>query len=294
MPSLPPVLLRWKIGAQTRLKSLWGWCATWDWYNSFLVGGFVVSVTVDEPYVGLGFLTLAGLSVNSRLWRYRTSGVWKFLGTSVTLFVFCVLFIWTTAFMGNRPWSHLIGYWDKHYTLKNEMKSVQNRPAKPLEFLKTTFPVPRERQHPLTNSASITEDISSLHSDSAEGVSAKYIPSVDLFYDPVTKAFNFVNHGQTNIYLWGDQLDSGPKSIDEPRTITPTGAYHIWAESIAAEIQGKLGNDGEAKIPFDVYVTTEDKKKHVLKYLLWVRIKNGSMTIETQNLGTIEADFTKQ
>jgi hypothetical protein len=60
-----------------------------------------------------------------------------------------------------------------------------------------------------------------------------FVPSVDVVYDPGSLAFNFFNHGQTNIYLWGDRLDDGPKSIDAPRTITPTGAYHIWAQDVA-------------------------------------------------------------
>lgn len=115
--------------------------------------------------------------------------------------------------------------------------------------------------------------------------------SIDLIYDPTAKAFNFINHGTENIYLWGDKLDAGPKSIDKPRVITPTGSYHIFADKVADEIVQKLGPNGESRVPFEVYVSTEDKKKHVISYELWIKTKDGSMTIETQNLGTSEKEF---
>jgi hypothetical protein len=57
------------------------------------------------------------------------------------------------------------------------------------------------------------------------------------------------------------------------------------------ELVGKLGPNGEVRIPFEVYVTTEDHKQHILKYLLWARTKDGALTIETQNLGAVDMDF---
>jgi hypothetical protein len=127
--------------------------------------------------------------------------------------------------------------------------------------------------------------------NSGQSTAISYVPSVDLLYDSAAMAFNFYNHGQTNIYLWGDRLDNGTKSIDAPRTVTPSGTYHIWAQNVAKELREKLGNNSELRIPFDVYVTTEDKRQHTLKYSLWARTKDGALTIETQNLGTIDVDF---
>jgi len=143
-----------------------------------------------------------------------------------------------------------------------------------------------------TNNANITEDISGRKEDRVTAVVSgkknqiqRYVPSLDVTYDSSTKAFNLFNHGSTNLYLFGDKLGSGPRAIDEPRTITPQGAYHIWADSVAAEIQQKIDSTGELKTHFEVYVSTEDQKKHTLTYLLWARMKNGSLLVETQNLG---------
>jgi hypothetical protein len=118
-----------------------------------------------------------------------------------------------------------------------------------------------------------------------------FVPSVDVLYDAGTKAMNFINRGPTNIYLWGDRLDDGPKSIDAPRTITPGGAYHIWANQVADELLIKIGANGQLSVKFDVYVSSENKKKHILHYLLLATTRNGLLNIETQNLGTTDEDF---
>jgi hypothetical protein len=119
-------------------------------------------------------------------------------------------------------------------------------------------------------------------------------PSLDVLFDgtPGNEAFNFLNHGKANLYLWGDRLDDGPKSIDAPRTITPDGSYHIWAQEVAKEIRQKLGSNADIRVNFEVYLSTEDQTKYVATYQLWIRMNNGKLSIETQNLGSKEKDFT--
>jgi len=116
-----------------------------------------------------------------------------------------------------------------------------------------------------------------------------YVPSVDLMWQ--NTEFDVTNHGKTNLYLWGDKLNDGPKSVDQPRLITPNGSYHIYGEQLEKEILAKVGDGQERKIPFEIYISGEDKKKHILKYLLWIRVKNGKVKIDTQNLGTVDENF---
>ena len=114
-------------------------------------------------------------------------------------------------------------------------------------------------------------------------------------YDSQAKAFNFINRGETNVYLWGDRVGDGVKSIDRPVTVTPRGgSYHIFAEDLINELNSKLATNTEAKIKFDVYISTEDKQKHILNYMLWIRKKDGVLSIETQNTGTTDENFTQR
>lgn len=114
-----------------------------------------------------------------------------------------------------------------------------------------------------------------------------YVPSVDLIYQ--NKEFDIFNKGKTNLYLCGDRLNDGPKSIDAPRVISATtGSYHIYATQVEKEMLEKFGNDAERTVPFELYVSTEDKKKHIIKFLLMIHIRGGVVTIDTQNMGTVE------
>ena len=65
------------------------------------------------------------------------------------------------------------------------------------------------------------------------------------------------------------------------------------AEGIDKELLEKLGNNGEMRIPFELYVSGEDKKKRIINYELWVRTKDGVFKADTRNLGTEEKDFTR-
>jgi hypothetical protein len=123
----------------------------------------------------------------------------------------------------------------------------------------------------------------------------KSTPSLDVIFDPAPgrEAFNLFNRGHTNLYLWGTKLDGGPRTLDAPRLITPGGTYHIWAQPNAAQMRQKLGANGEARVNLELYVSLEDKSKYVLTYQLWMRTVGGVLTVETQNLGFKNEDFTR-
>lgn len=115
-----------------------------------------------------------------------------------------------------------------------------------------------------------------------------YVPSVDLLYQ--NKEFDIFNRGKTNLYLWGDRLDDGPKSVDIPRVVTPTSSYHVYAANIEKEMLDKYGPDSpDRALAFELYVSSEDGKKHIIKFMLLMHIKGGVLTMDTQNIGTVEA-----
>lgn len=133
------------------------------------------------------------------------------------------------------------------------------------------------------------KSVAAIKGSTQQELGLNYVPSVDLLWQ--NKEFDIISHGKTNLYFWGDKLDDGPKSIDKPRLITPTGSYHLYGEHIEKEILAKIGNNQESRVPFELYVSGEDRRKHILKYQLWIRVKDGMVKIDTQNLGTVDADF---
>jgi hypothetical protein len=126
------------------------------------------------------------------------------------------------------------------------------------------------------------------------------VPSLDMFFVAggagIDPAFNFINRGETNLYVWGDKIGNGQKLISPPPPITITrngGTYHIWAREFVADTRKHMRDNGDVRIPFLVFVSSTDGKKYVLRYVLWMTVKKGNLLIETQNRGATEEDFTK-
>jgi hypothetical protein len=131
-------------------------------------------------------------------------------------------------------------------------------------------------------------------------VTPEPVPSLDMFFAAggagIEPAFNFINRGETNLYLWGDKIGAGPKLVSPPPPVTVTrngGTYHLWATKFIADTRIHMRDNGDVRIPFLVFVSSDDKKKYVLHYVLWMTMKEGNLRIETQNHGATEEDFTK-
>ena len=135
------------------------------------------------------------------------------------------------------------------------------------------------------------KNVAAIKGSAKQELGLNYIPSVELLWQ--NKEFDIYNKGKTNLYLWGDRLDQGPKSIDKPVVVTPGGSYHLYAEHIEKEILAKLANNQESRVPFELYISGEDKRKHIVRFSLWIRVKDGTVRIDTQNLGTSDEDFSR-
>lgn len=124
------------------------------------------------------------------------------------------------------------------------------------------------------------------------------VPSVDVFYDEQSHTFNLINRGSSNIYLWltkygGDGSVKAKEIADESRTVTGNGgSYHLYGDSFEEKIRSEaVGGNLDIRVPYWLYITMDDKKQRVLKYQLWIRVINGVIKVETQNLGTEEKKF---
>lgn len=121
----------------------------------------------------------------------------------------------------------------------------------------------------------------------------KFEPSVDLIY--AGDQLQIWNRGSTNLALWGDKYDgergdhSGP-----PFVISPASNRYLLTDKLKPYILGQLGQNGEAHVPFDLYISTADNQKYVMHGELWEIVKDGQITIHTQNHGFEKRDWSKQ
>jgi hypothetical protein len=92
--------------------------------------------------------------------------------------------------------------------------------------------------------------------------------------------------GNKEFQLWGTKLDSGPISFDKPTTvrIQPFN-HHIEAIPFEKEVSEKVGQNGELRPKFYIFISDSSGDKWTVTCELWTVIKNGAMSVETRNLG---------
>jgi hypothetical protein len=119
-----------------------------------------------------------------------------------------------------------------------------------------------------------------------------FVPAVDITHE--TGRLHIFNKGKTTIRIWGDKYGSD-KAIMEatPMAIPPTGAYDLFSEKMEKLILAQIGDNGEARVPFELYLSTEDEKKHVVLCTFWEVVKDSKLTINTQTHGIEQRDWTK-
>jgi hypothetical protein len=116
-----------------------------------------------------------------------------------------------------------------------------------------------------------------------------YVPSVALAY--YNHRFNIENHGKSDLLLWGNRIDNGPKSIDAPRIIAPGSSYYIIADPFEREVLQKIGDNGDARTAFELYLSNKHEQRYLARFELWIVIKEKQITVHTQMLGLDEKDW---
>jgi hypothetical protein len=122
-----------------------------------------------------------------------------------------------------------------------------------------------------------------------------YFPEVKITYDTGRKVVDVVNRGKSGLLLLGDKLDGQQKVIgSRPEWIAPGGFYYIHADAMEQEVRQKLGpNSGDHEASFDIYIQTENLKKHTVKGLFIFITVNGSVLVDSQTLSVAESDWSR-
>ncbi len=120
------------------------------------------------------------------------------------------------------------------------------------------------------------------------------VPSVTILYTPGQIELHNTGKGDLGVhgfsYGEGDQLkrlDKESLQKDQPRFISPGYFYYLAAEPMEKQLHNSLGNNGEGFLPCRWYITTEDNKRHTVRCMLGVKVKDGVLAINTQNLGVV-------
>ena len=110
-----------------------------------------------------------------------------------------------------------------------------------------------------------------------------YMISVEVTYDSINKRINIYNKGQTNIYLWGNQLEHHSADIEkEPRLVTPQGSYYLLADIFDQELVKAVQKNGEAKIGFKIYLSNINETRYTVSNIIFAKMENQQMMVHMQ------------
>ena len=113
--------------------------------------------------------------------------------------------------------------------------------------------------------------------------------SLEVTYQP--QRLNIINKGQNNIWLWGTKLGDGVLSTEQqPRLITPNGSYYLIADKLEAKILSVIGENGQTKVPLEILIETQNRKRWTVQVLLFVVVTKGTVTVHTQTVSVTPGD----
>ncbi len=135
----------------------------------------------------------------------------------------------------------------------------------------------------------LRKQIADLRHVNETDVRLAYAPAVDLVY--VGDRLQLWNRGKTTLTLWGNKYGDDPRNMDGPVQIS-TGAFEYFlTDKLQSRILQALGQNASEHVPLEMYVTTADKKKYVIHGELFEIVKDGAITIHTNNHGIERTDW---
>lgn len=120
-----------------------------------------------------------------------------------------------------------------------------------------------------------------------------YVPSVDLVY--AGDRLQVWNRGKTNITFSGDKYDGDRGDTSGSGVvISPATSYYLLTDRLRTYILAHIGSNGEDRVPLELYISTADNQKYIVHEELWEVVKDGQITIHTQNRGIEHKDWSKR
>lgn len=277
-------------------RSPFSWADT-PWTVAALLGAWGVFIGVEEFFLANIFMVLAGASCAVRLYRdnilsepRRTSAF--FLGLAIIIAIIG-MDIHLTAKKKESSETKAREIPGLHQQIKDLQATIntQNATFNQSEAKSDQKLADISQENKDLKKSVETKD-SALIAIAKQQLDLSFVPAIDITHE--TGRVHIFNRGKTTIRIWGDKYGNENARIEKtPMAIPPSGSYDLFSEALEKLILGQIGANGEARVPFELYLTTEDEKKHVVLCTFWEVVKDSKLTINTQTHGIEQRDWTK-
>jgi len=111
-------------------------------------------------------------------------------------------------------------------------------------------------------------------------------PAPSVVLTPAAGQLNFYNRSGADLQVWGDQFEGFPPDIEKQGQIVPIGGlYSFPTDRLKAVMLSTVGNNGEKRVPFEVYFSDLNGRNYIARFYLIVKMTSANMTIQPQQLG---------
>ena len=109
-------------------------------------------------------------------------------------------------------------------------------------------------------------------------------PFVLLLYE--NDQLKLYNREPYELKIWGDKFGDEVTPLEPIARIIPRdGFYYFLNDGLKAYSLTHIGENGERLYPFEVYLAGRSDQHYTAKFMLLIKMNNGTMAIHTQQLG---------
>jgi hypothetical protein len=119
-----------------------------------------------------------------------------------------------------------------------------------------------------------------------------YAAIIELVYH--NNQLQLYNAGRTNLYLWGEKLDDTAQILATvPRALSPGTSYYFFGDKLVKWALAQARHP-ILRIPFELYLSDELKRKHIAKFILLIHLNRRTITaIQVQMIESVNADWVQ-
>jgi hypothetical protein len=182
-------------------------------------------------------------------------------------------------------------YW---YSVRLVLAKLENtKPSAQIQAPTTALSpndVPKQSVQSTPKIEAPTASISSGHTKqqleiAREQLALNYVPQVSIRYE--NNQIQIYNYGRTNITLWGCAYGDIHAGIEkEFRTIVPNTFYYLYANELEPQMRRALHDNQVGTTPLRVFIKTQNDKRYTVNALLVGELRNGVLSIRTQDIGS--------
>jgi heme/copper-type cytochrome/quinol oxidase subunit 4 len=111
------------------------------------------------------------------------------------------------------------------------------------------------------------------------------VDNVSVLLLPDDGRFNLYNKGKGDLIIYGSKVADEPPEMNSPIIVPEGTLYYTFTSILDDYCRNHIGNNGNALYAYECYLSDSKGVRYVAKFNIYVVIKDGKVTYNTQQMG---------